>query len=72
MALQKPASKLKSIIAQIIRIATLKKYLYAQCLYTAQCEWVCFSGGDFAHPVMSLLREWHQMCGHACPETAAS
>ena len=26
---------------------------------TARCEWVCFSGGDFADPVMSQLREWH-------------
>ena len=25
---------------------------------TAQCEWVCFSGGHFADPVMSWLREW--------------
>ena len=26
---------------------------------TAHCEPVCFSGGHFANPVMSQLREWH-------------
>ena len=25
---------------------------------TVQCERVCFSGGHFANPVMSRLREW--------------
>ena len=27
---------------------------------TVQCEQVCFSGGHFADPVMSWLREWCQ------------
>ena len=28
---------------------------------TVQCEEVCFSGGHLADPVMSQLREWHQL-----------
>ena len=41
---------------------------------TTQCEWVCFSGGDFADPVMSRLREWclyRAPIGWPCSGTAA-
>ena len=41
---------------------------------TAQCERICFSGGHFANPVMSWLREWHLWRAPIvwpCPETAA-
>ena len=41
---------------------------------TAQCEWVYFSGGHFADPVMSWLREWYLQSapiGWPCPGTTA-
>ena len=46
---------------------TAQNYSYAQELSiynvsTGQCELVCFSGGHFANPVMSELREWHLWC----------
>ena len=46
---------------------TAQNYSYAQELSmynvsTGQCELVCFSGGHFANPVMSGLREWHLWC----------
>ena len=41
-------------------IATLKN-----CL----CEQVCFSGGHFAEPVMSRLREWHLLRAPIGPAT---
>ena len=41
---------------------------------TAQCEWVCFSGGHFADPVMSQLKngvyiegtDWLAMSWNCC------
>ena len=47
------APKLKSILLHKI----IKKYLHSAS--TPQCERVCLSGGHFADPVMSWLREWH-------------
>ena len=38
-------------------VPTLKKYLRMCSISTAQCEQVCFSGGHFANPVMSRLRD---------------
>ena len=38
--------------------------LFMHCVSTGQCEQVCFSGGHFANPVMSRLREWHLYRGH--------
>ena len=42
-----------------------QEYSYTQQLSmhsvsTVQCERICFSGGHFADPVMSRLREWRQ------------
>ena len=34
------------------------KDLSIHSVSTAQCQLVCFSGGHFADPVMSWLREW--------------
>ena len=42
---------------------------------TAQCEWVCFSGGHFADPVMSRIKEWHLQrapIAWPCPGTAVN
>ena len=41
---------------------------------TVQCELVCFSGGNFANPVVSRLREWRLWrapIGQPGPGTAA-
>ena len=40
---------------------------------TLQCELVSFSGGHFADPMMSQLKEWclwRAPIGWPCPETA--
>ena len=55
-----------------------KDYSYTQKLSvhsvsTLQCELVSFSGGHFANPMMSQLKEWclwRAPIGWVCPETA--
>ena len=55
-------------------MATLRGYLVSMhSVSTAQCDQVCFSGGDFADHVMSWLGEWHLWgapVGWPCPGAA--
>ena len=50
------ALKLNTFIAQ--EHSGYTQELSMHSVSTGQCEWVCFSGGHFADPVMSRLREW--------------
>ena len=60
-------------------IAQAQDYSYTQevsihSVSNAQCQWISFSGGDFANPVISWLREWclwGTPIGWLCPGTAA-
>ena len=66
------ASAQSSTFAQKI-IATLKNYISMHSVSTLQCELVSFSGGHFADPMMSQLKEWclwRAPIGWPCPETA--
>ena len=59
LSLHKPAMfapKLKSILLHKI-ICGYAQEVSVYSVSTAQCKRVCFSGGHFADPVMSQLRE---------------
>ena len=49
----------KSEINFIAQDNSYTKDLSIHSVSTVQCYLVCFSGGHFADPVMSRLREWH-------------
>ena len=50
------AQKLKSILLYVASSYTQELSIYS--VSTVQYELVCFSGGHFANPVMSQLKEW--------------
>ena len=48
----------KTEITFIAQDHSYTQELSTHSVSTGQCEWVCFSGGHFADPVTSQLREW--------------
>ena len=66
-----PCSHQNHFIAQDYRYT---QEVYMHSVSTAQCGRVCFSGGHFADPVMSQLREWRLQrapIGWPCPGIVA-
>ena len=64
LALQKPATYApKPEIHFIAQDHSYTQEVSMHSVSTAQCERVCFSGGNFVDPVMSWLRG-HQLHGH--------